>query len=293
MSVSKIPDFGSSEYHSLVDNLIKGTCIFLGAGVSKLAGYRLWTELCDGIIDAFWEERHKLRNVNKDFTYSTKESLKNKKQENPIQVLDYLYLTDRKLFENALENIFEKDRKKEKTKVYEELTPLVRPGKNVFVQTNIDKSFQRFFRIQDNDVSINPYFSKGPKTLNYLHGRIDKKKTWVFTSNQYFMNYLDENSQTFNFLVDLFKANNVLFIGYSFRDFEVKQAIWKSRSSSGGKKHFLLVEYDELKREVLEINEINYRETYGIYFIKYNIENDGPELLLDVIKELSNTAVEL
>jgi len=287
MKVPKIPNFRSPDFQSLINKLIKGTCIFLGAGVSKLAGYKLWSEICESMVLLFWESRSKLEKKSIDFNNSTKEILLSMKDRNPKEVLDYLYVKDKKLFEHSIEKMFKEDEKKEETKVYEELAKIVRLGKNYFVLTNIDTSFQRYYGIQDSDVSINPYFSGGLKELNYLHGRLDKKETWVFTTKQYNLNYLDENSRTFKFLVGLFKNHDVLFIGYSLRDHEIQQAIAKSRLLDNNKIHYLLVEYDELKKKDLEIKEDSFRDIYGTHFIRYNIENDGPSLLLDVIRELN------
>ncbi|MBI2487445.1 MAG: hypothetical protein HYW01_10915 [Deltaproteobacteria bacterium] len=59
MSITEIPDFNSSEYEDLIDNLLNGACIFFGAGVSKLAGYKLWRELANELVERFWEKRKK------------------------------------------------------------------------------------------------------------------------------------------------------------------------------------------------------------------------------------------
>ena len=70
MEIPRIPDFSNPVYQNLINDIEKGTCIFLGAGVSKLAGYKLWRELCDDIIETFWKQRKKLYKENKKFTLS-------------------------------------------------------------------------------------------------------------------------------------------------------------------------------------------------------------------------------
>jgi len=41
LTTDKIPDFADSKYQNLIEALKNGTCVFFGAGVSKIAGYRL------------------------------------------------------------------------------------------------------------------------------------------------------------------------------------------------------------------------------------------------------------
>ena len=52
-----VPNFDASQYENLILSLLQGTCIFIGAGVSKLAGYKLWAELKNAMIDYFWSKR--------------------------------------------------------------------------------------------------------------------------------------------------------------------------------------------------------------------------------------------
>ena len=61
----KVPDFNSSEYEHLVNILEKGACIFYGAGISKIAGYKLWDELKVMMVDHFWNNRDLLDGENK------------------------------------------------------------------------------------------------------------------------------------------------------------------------------------------------------------------------------------
>ena len=56
----RIPDFSVPKYENLVLSLQKGTCIFTGAGISKLGGYKLWDELKNEMVDYFWMNKGKL-----------------------------------------------------------------------------------------------------------------------------------------------------------------------------------------------------------------------------------------
>ena len=52
-----LPDFNNPKYENLILSLQKGTCIFTGAGISKLGGYKLWDELRDEMVDYFWKNK--------------------------------------------------------------------------------------------------------------------------------------------------------------------------------------------------------------------------------------------
>jgi len=287
MYIPEIPDFGSPEYEDLISRLLEGMCIFMGAGISKLAGYKLWNELADEILRKFSNHKSKIQKP-EYLTYSIIKDLEKAAKTTPRKVMDYFYSLDRNFFQYILKEIFIEDERKEKNEVFEVLSPIVQVKNNIFVQTNIDKAFQKYFDIPDTEIGMNPYLPNKPKKLNYLHGRIDEKETWVFTTQQYDYNYLGEKSKTFAFLVNLFLNNSVLFIGYSLRDFEIKQAISKARLKGQRRTHYFLVPYSLQTATELAIEETIFRENYGIHFIRYNIENKGHVGLINVLKALGS-----
>lgn len=46
-----VPNFDDPQYEYLILSLLQDTCIFIGAGVSKLARYKLWNELKNAMAD--------------------------------------------------------------------------------------------------------------------------------------------------------------------------------------------------------------------------------------------------
>ncbi len=156
---SDIPDFGSKEYENLLNVLRKGTCVFFGAGVSKLAGYCLWEELKVRIVDYFWDNKNKLLGANRTlFDLSLSKNLKN--HTDTIEAFDYLYFLDKSLFYTGIKKIFYQDEMKSMSKVYQELNKL-NNGKNFFITTNIDRGFEKYLGITKDQIAIFP-------SLNYM-----------------------------------------------------------------------------------------------------------------------------
>lgn len=276
--IPEMPDFGSPEYEELIGGLQNGMCIFVGAGVSKLAGYRLWKELTKDLVEEFWKKE--------TIIHSVRENLNKSSDGDPIKVIDFLFSVNKDLFHAKLAEFFENDKKSEKREVYVALGRFAQVAENLFIQTNIDTGLQRSLGIRDSDVQINPSLMVPPKRLSYLHGRIDIKSSWVFTTKQYDGNYLKDGYSIMKFLVDVFNTYHVLFVGYSFRDVEVQLALRKARVDGRIKKHYSLEAFNINKSIDMTIQATNFRENYNIQLIPYNIERKGYQLLLSVISEL-------
>lgn len=274
--IYEMPDFDSSQYEGLIDTLQNGTCLFIGAGVSKLAGYKTWDELRTEMVEYFWKEKDK-----RLFDLSFRENLK--KHGDIIEVFNYLYHTDKYMFISGVKEIFEADEKCTSAKVCQ-LLKKFDIGNSFFVTTNIDKGLQKYLEIPDDRISICPRFTNPPKYINYLHGRIDFEETWILTGAQYSKGYYVEDAPCMNFLTRIFEGYNVLFIGYGLREAEIMQAILKTGKR---KLHYWLEPYYRNKRDFLEIRSTNLKENYNIMLIPYSIDKDDYEGLYEVIDRLS------
>lgn len=280
-------NFDDPRYEGLITALINGTCIFIGAGVSKLGGYKLWNELAESMIGQYWDRRDEIPDQEKNYNFSIRTYLLSHSS-SPIEVMDYLFSLDQKLFFEILENNFDGSNKK--NKVYNNFSFLAKRTGNFFVQTNIDLGFQNNLNIGNDEVSINPNFGDTPKKLNYLHGKLGIKESLVFTRMQYDHNYLNESSAIMKFLLRIFMSYDVVFFGYSLRDFEILQAISKSRiNKRSGRTHYLFEPVYDYKLTEFEVKKTNIRNNFGINIIPYNIEETGYELLLEVLNKVDAT----
>lgn len=282
-SCEEIPDFSTYQYENLISSLLNGACIFFGAGISKFAGYKLWDELRNALVDYFWSKRdtlpsHYLRSHN--FDYSMCENLKNHK--NTIESFDYLYKIDENLFISGIKDIFKTDYKRNNNEIYQFLQKLDN-GKNIFITTNIDKGFQTYLGLTDEDISIYPDFLNPPKLITYLHGRIDKEDTWIFTRAQYNKGYEGE-APCMNYLKNIFKDRSVLFVGYGLREEEIGRAIYSTEKL---KTHYWLEGCTRNNIDCLKIRSTTLRENYNIHLIPYYIDNrERSKLICEVIDSL-------
>lgn len=277
-----IPDFTKPKYHNLVDTIKNGTCVFFGAGVSKLAGYRLWDELKYEMINYFWENRKRIISQRKlELDFSLVQNLK--KHPDIIEVFDCLYVLDKFLFNDGIKEIFSKDEKKEKPAIYHELGKL-NNNNNFFITTNIDKGFERFLGIAKKRINVFPSFnSNDVPLLTYLHGIIDDSTTWVFTRNQYDSAYIIDSKPCTLFLKDIFEKYSVLFIGYGLMDFEIKQAI---SLTSKRKEHYWLEATSRSMTDHLSIRATTLQENYNIQLISYSVDGQGHSVILKLLNQL-------
>jgi hypothetical protein len=94
------------------------------------------------------------------------------------------------------------------------------------------------------------------------------------------------------FLVPIFKTCNVLFIGYSLRDFEVLQAVSKARiqlsnENKAPKTHYLLEAKHRENAVLLDVKEKIYADNYGIKMIPYSAEDKGFDSLFDEMNNIN------
>ena len=277
----EIPDFNIPKYENLILSLQKGTCIFTGAGISKLGGYKLWHELKDEMVDYFWKNQAKSTfRKRSDLDLSFCENLKT--HGDIIETFEYLYLLNSSLFLSGIKDIFYVDSMRASNKVYQILNQL-NNGKNIFVTTNIDDGFQKYMGIADGEVSIHPNFHNPPKLISYLHGRIDSEDTWILTRSQYNKGYINRSAPCSKFLVDIFENYSVLFIGYGLREDDVKRAL---SLTTKRKTHYWIEGSRRNVKDHLKIRSTTLKENYNIIFIPYYIDAKGQEVLYEVISSL-------
>lgn len=283
MSSIDPPDFTGPEYRELIDALKAGTYIFLGAGISKLAGYPLWKELSDNMVKKYWDNRENLKD--QEFKYSHIEWLL--KETNSIDVMDYLNAISPELFQQTIKEELGIDAPKKY--IYQRMQVLFNSA-NKFITPNIDRGLETNLEIEERDIGINPTLRVTAK-LNYIHGRIDQPENWIFTRKNYSQNYLTESSKVMEYLVRIFKTSNVVFMGYSLRDFEILQAVSKSILDAEGdsgkiKKHYLFESFTENSRQFLGIKEKIYKTNYNIQLVPYSIDKEGFEAFFLVLERL-------
>ena len=260
--------------------------VLVGAGVSKLLDFPLWTELGNSAIRHLYD-----KNIINHFEYQgIMNDVIDPKQK--LTIFDSLiprYTDEGKEF---YEQIFEHPK-------YDNGNPyklLVRINW-VKLTSNMDKEFYKaldeklqrvpsktsegdILEIQERakiasnfDVKTVDY-----KTIYHIHGSVDEIAQTVLTARDYIKAYYNDQNGLKTFLTDIFKEYTVIFIGYGLEEFAILEQIMM-----GDRAHYALVgtylnemNLFGLKREYfksLKIEAIPYYLDFNGYFRLISVLN--------------------
>lgn len=85
------------------------------------------------------------------------------------------------------------------------------------------------------------------------------------------------------FLRYIFETYNVVFIGYSIRDADIKNVI---ASTNKKKEHFWVEGWSRKRQDELLIRGTTLKETYNVQLVPYCIDNQGVEIPHGFIESL-------
>ncbi len=261
----------------LIDNLKRNKklcCFWLGAGVSKIAGYPLWEDLIMKLKEIFMQrkiiEPHILRLLDSP-------SLKFPQKMQCFKKYEYLYIdTIKKIFEKV-EYILKNKKDKENTlgeAIFEVIKKFL-DQEILIITTNIDKSLQEFLSLSDDQISIIPieHYSRNSKII-YLHGRIDKPESWVFAEEDYAKFYYNNPRKVGEYWEKIFKNYEIfIYIGYSLSEMEIYSQFFTEDAKR--KKIFWIPGISEENKENIKNNLIYFKDVLSLNFktIPYIIED--------------------
>jgi NAD-dependent SIR2 family protein deacetylase len=271
---AEIPDFTQMKYREMLEALQRGTWVFLGAGVSALAGYPYWQELVEDICDKFIAQGL--------ISDSYKAELLGPRQDN-TRILGLLAQKNQLALKRAMEECFTI---KPNLQYYAQFELLKQKYPNRFIQTNIDPSFEQYFSINNSEIGIGNKTVDESKSLNYIHGRIDYYDSWVFAEQSYNAAY-DGASKIHRFLAQIFENYNVVFIGYSLKDKEILQILSEVKRKGLCKNHYAINGYKE--HSVVVNDEIEFLEAnYNVKMCPYKIQPEKSNFLAEVMGILNS-----
>jgi hypothetical protein len=271
----------------LLKSLKEEMCIFFGAGLSYMAGYKSWSELANTLNSRFWEKREILPlNKKEIYRYSVKEGLNDLANNGKCkEVFSFLQSLDEALYVFEMKNIFSESEERENQKIWSFLQKLT--NQNIFfITTNIDRSFEKYMYLSEGEVAVQPEFSNPPKKLNYLHGRLDKERSWVFTTQEYDSVYYRGVKSCDNFLKYIYNTYNVLFIGYGLAEEDIMRPLKLELPNKTGKSYFWLEGISGNNSAKLLTRSTNLKNSYNIDIIPYDIETNGYEEIYRVLDDL-------
>ncbi len=248
--------------------------LFIGAGLSKIAGCYDWNSVLEDMLD------HEVirGKVNK-------EQLKRNQKFSNDELIDFCKKEFMKVEkEHVYWGILRKIIRKNPEKYNKDYLPILKKLKDIdpfttIITTNIDDCLEEsdlfdneriFYELDDfRAQNLNPH------GIFHIHGYIEKFKDAILTRTSYNQRY--RNTQFQDFLRGVFERYTFLFLGYGFRDTELKNII---HPIAHKRKHFALIpEEDNYNTSNITL----YLDQYGIKIINYGQIKEFPGVLSDWI----------
>lgn len=270
----------------------KNLAIFIGAGVSRLVDCDGWNQLANNLIERCFHTKTTTGDtlINEEEKQVLLKSLHEKKEKKVISICyEILNKFDDDLFFEELGQSLKKDEKIKSPNIYSEVYKLLNPSiddiSGIYITTNADEHFDTHFTNDPGKIVFDPVkfdISKvGNVKLYHIHGSISHRETLVFTVDQYFKRYTDENF--INVLKTIFAKYIILFIGYGLDEFEIIDFLFtKLGSEHKGKdkierKDFLLRGYEKDEKYEFEFDKLYYKKL-GITVLRYEMDRDYSQL---------------
>jgi|GEM_PF-5384836 hypothetical protein len=258
------------------DEIIKainnGTlAVFVGAGVSIIAGLPSWS----GLAKIMMDDCHK----QELYTFSEKEIILNKITDNKqiITIARNKYKEkDERLFFEMIDKCLQKPANV--TDDGKHIFDFLKKTSSLVLTTNADNLLHKYFEsdlIHWDVNDVKTWFERSK--LVHLHGLIGFHDSLVFTVDQYLDRYRNKDFQ--NYLEDVFKKYTILFIGYGLSEFELLDFL---RMKNNAGQHFALIPYFRYQEPAIEGMK-TYYDLLGIQQIPYFIDKKGYNILADVL----------
>lgn len=291
--------------------LFRKLILFVGAGVSRLAGCPGWPDFADGALRQLVQKGQ--------FTYSQLDQIKDLPPRVKLSIANSIEKdTDTPIDYEALLHPKTRSENPQGRQVYSNLFALA----DVFVTTNYDRWLDDWVQ----EPAAGPVPAKPsptpakqmrsiykvseflcselkPNTVVHLHGSVADRDSMILTTRQYIDRYAndhrtgnaDRENRALSFLEDLFDRF-VLFIGYGLEELEIleyvigKASELKKRRPAKGNdpvetRHFLLQGFFSHQEALREHMRKYYAHDCGIQLIDFSLDYKGHEQLVDVLDE--------
>ena len=303
------------EYPEITEDLYlaagsKGLVPFIGAGVSKLAGYPDWKDFADMTL-RFFAEKGKLNYAQYDQISSLSPRVKlsiavdlEKRHNLPID------------FEEILQPPSPNDKQREK--VYRHVLGLFQFSKT-FVTTNYDKELDALSPASSmvldgkneskgesvlppsciykhNEIKVDCLYKEN--SVIHIHGSVHDRESMVLTTTDYLTRYsghkYDGHENPYlTFLQELFNQRTVLFVGYGLEELEILEHIIQKGidkpqdgSQNGALTHYVLQGFFSHQIEMARSMQ-SYFQSFGISLLPFSLDTHEWHGLVNVIGYLN------
>jgi len=252
----------------------KKLAVFIGAGVSRIAGCSSWKDLASKVIKDYYNKGI--------ISFKQKNLILHNNDPRKIITIAYNFLRDQRqdIFYRSLKKslLYKKHKrtKQKKINIYENIYKL----RGIFITTNADCLFHYKFKPQNifyNKEDLHPD-NISRNRLFHIHGNIKGKDDLVFTLSQYIERYNISNFRAF--LEEIFNKFTILFLGYSLSEFDLLSFMGRNRSSL---KNFILSPFYSGEGDRLKFEQAYYKDL-GVQVVPYLKDICGYKQLDIVLK---------
>ena len=254
--------------------------IFIGAGISRLAGCPSWDEFADKVLDELtpgclnYHEKSLLQSI-----------------PDPRKRLSIARIIEK---ENKISVDYEKILKGDDPK--DNIYKYINNFRCTFVTTNYDllikpesvqSKSEEYWRFHNRTDLLNNKLDKQGNVI-HIHGCVKKPEKMIITTKNYLDHYTNKQVQTF--LQHLFKTKTVLFLGYGLEEFEILEYILKNSvgkggiKSTNGKKSFVLQGFFDAEESLYRNLKKYYMDSFSIGLIGFKRDQKDYEQQTDILE---------
>ncbi len=258
--------------------------LFVGAGVSKLFGYKLWMELGQELVETCVQEGCLTRSDQSEILsrgYGPMEGV-------TIAIKKLNELSSNSGTKKLIEFLQATPKGKTSAENRVLLPELLASFKCPIITTNADLTLDhsRPFKKEPILKSFNEWDNNDQQRrgIIHIHGSINDPENLIFTADQYAAAYSYGRPIAKN-LPTLFENKTILFVGYSMREFELIRYFFTSTEKNENTRNLFMLEgyleKDDIKYELDEA----YFNTLKICVLPYSREEKGYEALIEVLQK--------
>ena len=281
---------------------------FIGAGVSKLAGYPDWKDFADRTL-LYFVEKGELTHAQYDQISSLSPRVK-------LSVA--IDLEEKLNLPINFEKILQPPNEKQREDIYKHVLGLSHFSKS-FVTTNYDKELDALSPASNlapngkgetkgktipqpsciykpNEITVDCLYKEN--SVIHIHGSVRDRKSMVLTTADYLTRYSGHQYDGYEnpyltFLQELFNQRTVLFVGYGLEEMEILEHIIQkgiNKQQDGGQKkartHYVLQGFFSHQIEMARSLQ-GYFQSFGISLVTFSLDTHGWSGLVNVIKHLN------
>lgn len=271
------------------DAAIEGKLIFfVGAGVSRLAGYPSWSEFAYRALEQLREASL--------LNYSELDQLKTLDARTQLSVADSIATENKHSlnFKDCLRPT------KSISRIYEYINRLGCP----FITTNYDKELNPNIPMSSGSTTTasitNRYHRPkdflshkldSPNTVIHLHGMMDEPDGMIIKTRDYLQHYDNEHVQ--EFLTDFFKRNTVVFLGYGLQENEILEHILRRGDARSDhlSKRFTIQGFYASQNPLQNSLQDYYRSTFGVSLLGFLRDHQDYNCLEGIMRNWSEDLI--